>query len=103
MAMNTKFESNKKLLILDIDETLIHACYKPLARTADDVIEDIFVYERPFVRRFLEFCLREFAVAVWTSAQTSYAHSILELLLGNTLPLQFVWCRERCTRRFDVE
>jgi carboxy-terminal domain RNA polymerase II polypeptide A small phosphatase len=40
-------ETDKKLLILDLDETLIHATSKKLSREPDFIVFDYFVYKRP--------------------------------------------------------
>lgn len=94
----------QKLLILDLDETLIYATETPLARRPDFVVGGAYaVYERPAVREFLAWCLANFEVAVWTSATTDYAHAILAQILPPQAELAFVWTRERCTPRYDYE
>jgi RNA polymerase II subunit A small phosphatase-like protein len=93
----------QKLLVLDLDETLIFATEDPLATRPDATVADYYIYNRPFVREFLEFCLAEFDVAVWTSSTEGYAEGVVRHLFGNSPDLQFVWARERCTRRFLYE
>lgn len=92
-----------KLLVLDLDETLIFATEEPLATRPDAIVADYYIYDRPFVREFLEFCLVEFEVAVWTSSTAGYADGVVRHLFGDSPDLQFVWARERCTRRFLYE
>jgi RNA polymerase II subunit A small phosphatase-like protein len=41
-------EKSDKLLILDLDETLIHAIEKELQFSADFTIDKFFVYKRPY-------------------------------------------------------
>lgn len=45
--------SKKKLLILDLDETLFYATEEKLDREPDFVVGQYFVYKRPFVGLFL--------------------------------------------------
>lgn len=92
-----------KLLILDLDETLVYATEKRLSQTEDFRIGPYFVYQRPDLRRFIEFAFDYFKVAVWTSSGTSYANEVVRAIFENLEKLEFVWTRERSTRRFDLD
>ena len=46
-------EKEKLLLILDIDETLVHATRNKLDRKENFKIFDYYVYERPYLLEFL--------------------------------------------------
>jgi RNA polymerase II subunit A small phosphatase-like protein len=92
-----------KILILDLDETLIYAAEQPLERKPDIVVDQYFVYTRPFLEDFLAFCFENFDVAVWTTATKSYAEEILKTILKESQKLRFVWTRDRCTLVFDEE
>lgn len=91
----------KKLLILDIDETLIYASETPLPEKPDARISSFSIYRRPHLMEFLEFCAREFSVAVWTSATADYAKAVIDALFPKAYRLEFVFDRDRCTRRHD--
>lgn len=93
----------RKLLILDLDETLIYATEEKLEREADFIVGQYFVYKRPFLESFLKFCFENFEIAVWTTATKSYAEEILQTVLEENQNLQFLWTRERCTFDFDAE
>ena len=93
----------KKLLILDIDETLIFATESPLTRSPDFVAGHYLVYERPYVREFLKYCSENFEVAVWTTSTEAYAESIIARLFGDKSVLRFIWSRDRCTWVFDED
>ena len=95
--------SEKKLLILDLDETLIFATENKSEREADFTVGQYFVYQRPFLNEFIEFCFEHFEVAIWTTATRSYANDILQTILKTDQKLQFLWTRERCTLSFDEE
>ncbi len=92
-----------KLLILDLDETLIYATEQALARPHDFVVGSYMVYKRPYVEEFIKFCVQHFKVAVWTSSTRSYAEEIVEALFPENYPLEFVFARDRCVRRFNPE
>ena len=93
----------KKLLVLDLDETLIHANEVSIGRKPDFDIGDYIVYKRPGVNEFVEYCFEHFDVAIWTSSNRLYADAIVNFLIPDPSKLQFVWARERCTQRFIAE
>ena len=91
-----------KLLILDLDETLLHAARHPLGRPADIHGGPYHVYKRPHVDSFLEYCFSAFEVAVWTSASPDYAAFMVRHLFPTSSPV-FVWAADRCTQAFDPD
>lgn len=95
--------SERKLLILDLDETLIYGTEEKSEREADFIVGQYFVYKRPFLDECLEFCFENFDVAVWTSSTKNYAAGIVENIFGSKYRTEFLWARERCTMSFDQE
>lgn len=93
----------KKLLVLDIDETLLHATESELSIAHDFKSGQYYVYKRPYVDQFLAYCEAEFKVAIWTSSSAFYADSIVRNLFGDNYPLEFIFSRERCVTKFDYE
>jgi TFIIF-interacting CTD phosphatase-like protein len=93
-----------KLLVLDLDETLVHANDEPkLPRPAEFRVGPYGVLRRPGVEAFLEFALEHFEhVGVWTASTLSYALPVLEHIVVPKR-LTFVWGRERCTYQIDLE
>ena len=89
----------RKLLVFDLDETLIHGC--PGAAGADFSAAGIPVFIRPGAKEFLRKMEDFYDFAVWTSASSDYAAEIVRQLFPH--PPRFVWCRERCVRRFNPE
>lgn len=73
---------NKKLIILDIDECIVHASVDPINEQSnfDIKVDWCFVYKRPFVDEFLRFCSEHFNVAIWTSAGKIHAKMIVDEL-----------------------
>ncbi len=93
----------RKLLILDLDETLIYATDKPLSAHFDFCAAGYYVTSRPHLESFLDFCFDTFAVAVWTSSSRGYANLVVPEIFDTPERLEFVWARERCTRQFFPE
>jgi len=81
----TSFEHivmNRLLLVLDLDETLVHATSPPLGRPCDFMTEEFFVYVRPGLTEFLEGIVNDFEVAVWTSSSEAYARQFTQRAFG---------------------
>lgn len=93
----------KKLLILDLDETLLFASERPLARAADFRVGPYHVYRRPGLAAFLDYCFQWFEVAVWTSSSPLYAQEVVQAVFPDLPRLAFVWASDRCTPAYDLE
>ena len=94
---------DKHLLILDLDETLIYSAETALDRVYDFRVGQFFVYRRPFLTEFLAAAFEWFDVAVWSSANAPYVHTVVGRLFPQPDALRFVWACDRCTQRFDAE
>lgn len=94
--------ADKLLLILDLDETLIHAREEPLGRAADFQVFGYHVYRRPHLERFLRECAADFRLAVWSSASDDYVAEVVKRIVPPELSLEFVWGRSRCTLSLDT-
>lgn len=92
---------SKKLLILDLDETLIHATTEPKDTKWNYDLPPYKVYKRPFLDKFLDEVKKMYQVAVWSSATDDYVAKIVELIFPSDYPLVFVWGRSKCTQQFD--
>lgn len=92
------------LVVLDLDETLIHA-EDGESEVHPDLSPDFYsyghpVYKRPGVHEFVEGVLDEFRIAVWTSAAGDYASVIVDHLFGQRRhELEFLWSRSHCTQK----
>jgi TFIIF-interacting CTD phosphatase-like protein len=89
-------------LILDLDETLVHATPTPLDFEPDFRVGTFGVYRRPYLSDFLNACFALFEVAVWTSAGREYASAVIGHVFGDRR-LKFFWSAERCTLRTNLE
>lgn len=69
----------KKTLILDLDDTLIHASYDKPARGVQYFLikQDIYVWIRPGLKEFLDFCNKKFDLFIFTASPQDYADQII--------------------------
>ncbi len=87
----------RKLLVLDLDETLVFASEEKLDRAPDFEIGGYHIYKRPYLDRFLEFCFERFRVGVWSQSSPDYACGVVERIMASHDRLEFVWGGDRCT------
>lgn len=92
-----------KLLILDLDETLIYSSLTKLSFSEDFKVDQYFVYKRPGIENFLNFISENFNFAVWTSSTSDYADGLVKQLFPDQSVLKFVWARDRCVSKIDIE
>ena len=95
---------NKKTLVLDLDETLVHSGFTPFNCPSDLVIKieqdndvhDIYVLVRPHVEEFLEKMSKRFELVIFTASISNYANPLLNVIdkMGY---VPFRLFREHCT------
>jgi len=95
--------SGKKLLVLDLDETLVHSSFKPIPNPdfiipveIEDQIHKVYVLKRPGVDQFLQRVGPLFEVVVFTASLAKYADPVLDLL-DSTRVVHHRLFREACT------
>ncbi len=85
----------KNLLVLDLDETLIHA-----TETSDKeehfIVGPYVVFKRPRLEHFLNFCNQHFEIGIWTSSTQNYADEIVKEIMPKDIEISFLWARDRC-------
>lgn len=96
-------DTKTKLLILDLDETLIHATKEPVLLNWDFEIEPYKVINRPFLKEFLNQIKKHYRIAVWSSASDDYVKKVVDHIFPKDYPLEFVWGRSKCTQQFDLQ
>lgn len=96
-------KGRRPLLILDLDETLMHAREEGFERAEDFQIGPYLVYKRPYFEAFLQRVQQSFSLAVWTSSGADYAREAVQNLFLEDIQLEFVWTSERCTSRLNLE
>jgi RNA polymerase II subunit A small phosphatase-like protein len=91
------------LVILDLDETLIHSSGRPLDRQHDFVVDCYLVHTRPGLNEFLAGLAAFCDIAIWSSAGADYVDVIVNRIMPAPLLPAFVWSRDRCGRQVDWE
>lgn len=89
-----------KLLVLDLDEPLIHARETPLDHPEDFRVAGYHVYLRPHLADFLARMFERFEVGVWTASGEIYAAQVVERIFPPG-KLAFLWSSKRCTTTRD--
>jgi len=80
---------NTNLLVLDMDETLVHSSgsktdkYDMLVMAGDNLEHEVYVKKRPFVDDFLRACSKFALIFVFTASNQNYADPVLNALDKN--------------------
>lgn len=109
----------KKLLILDMDETLLHTESFRESGYVPEGSYDFkfplggggwsndehwyFTLKRPFLDEFMKYAFDNFKVAIWTAGSSDYASEAISRAGIDKNKLEFFWTRERCTMKYDFE
>ncbi|GEM45992.1 HAD family hydrolase [Deinococcus cellulosilyticus] len=96
--------THRPLIILDLDETLIHSTVsRSRVPNPDFLIDDLRVKIRPHTLDILKVCFDHFDVGVWTSSAWDYAEAVLKAVFPKKYSeqIKFLWSREHCIREFD--
>ena len=103
--------NERKLLILDIDGTMIFAEEK-VQLTHMQIEEQhhfeldegsILVWKRPGIDEFLEWCFEHYDIGIWSASGSEYVHSIITHIMEDHLrsKIKFIWTSTRCTRKYQ--
>lgn len=94
----------RHLLVLDVDETLVHASFTPakpfhvkITINVDGETGDIFVAYRPHLFTFLDAILPLFEVAIFTASQSCYADQLMDAIDPQGRLGRLRLFREHCT------
>lgn len=99
-----KFPKEKKTLILDLDETLVH-CDEDLSKPkqiqipikfAGGEVVDCGVTLRPFAREFVALMSQFFEIVIFTASHSCYANIILNLIDPENRYVNYRLFRESC-------
>lgn len=95
------FSQEKALLILDLDETLIHSDLSLKWSTHDYYIEledstIIPINFRPFLFEFLDFCFENFELIIFTASCSDYADPIIDYIEKDKTYFKYRFYREHC-------
>ncbi|MFM7683655.1 MAG: HAD family hydrolase, partial [Bacteroidota bacterium] len=88
-----------KLLVMDLDETLIHTAYAPIDGAEIKSKRGYFyLYERPGLNEFLYRCSVEYDLAIWSASKADYVRWIIRATLLSDHSFVFVNTRKNCKR-----
>ena len=95
--------TNKKTLILDLDETLVHSSFVPFENNDiilnvdfESVMYNIYVLVRPGAIDFLKKVTKYFEVIIFTASIAKYALPLLDIL-DQEKKIKYRLTREHCT------
>lgn len=90
-----------KLIVFDLDETLVHATEVPLPYAHSFQVASYFVYVRPFASELIKISASRFDVAVWSSSSERYVEAVTAELFGTLVPVKFSWSVSKCVQKVD--
>lgn len=80
-------DMNKKCVVIDLDETLVHSSFKPVSNAdfvvpveIDGIIHQVYVLKRPYVDEFLQKMGELFECVLFTASLAKYADPVADLL-----------------------
>ncbi|EGZ24410.1 hypothetical protein PHYSODRAFT_311407 [Phytophthora sojae] len=97
-------DANKKCLVLDLDETLVHSSFRPTTNPdyiipvdIDGTIHQVYVCKRPGAEEFLVEMSKYYEIVVYTASLSKYADPLLDKLdLENVIKYRLF--REHCVQ-----
>jgi carboxy-terminal domain RNA polymerase II polypeptide A small phosphatase len=95
-------DKSDKLIVFDLDETLIHASENELTLPCDFKFDTYFVYQRPYLQKLLLDISKHFSIGIWSSADDDYVNRIVEQITPPTVEYLMIWGRSKCSVRRDV-
>ena len=102
LAINTSNIKSNNIVVLDLDETLIHSTFiKPneydfsISLDFDGIQYESFVRKRPYCDEFLQYVLNHFEVYFFTASIFQYTIAIISQLIPN-FPQSKILTRQHC-------
>ena len=100
-----KKNSNKKTLVLYLDETLVHSQFEPFDKESDitlridfdNEMHDIYVLIRLGLKEFLQNMGKFFEIVIFTASLAKYADSLLDIIDKDN-NCSYRLFREHCTQ-----
>jgi len=101
---------NKKLLVITVEEVLLVTAsggvkseFKPSYKY-DDGLTTHLIFLRPQLLKFLDYCLSNFRVALWSELSPEFIQDALERLYGEKYDsgmFEFIWDADKCVKPSD--
>lgn len=93
----------RRLVIFDLDETLVHASNSQLEYAPSFEHTPYFIYQRPFLRELLTATKPLYDFAVWSSSSRGYVEAVVEKIFAAEFEVKFAWAVERCVQRVHTQ
>ncbi|KAG1703904.1 hypothetical protein DVH05_006911 [Phytophthora capsici] len=97
-------DANKKCLVLDLDETLVHSSFRPTENPdyiipvdIDGTVHHVYVCRRPSAEEFLVEMAKYFEIVVYTASLSKYADPLLDKLDPEGV-IRYRLYREHCVQ-----
>jgi len=101
--MSDSHDKSEILIVLDLDETLIHATEQQLDLSEDFRVDSYFIYKRPGLNTFLSELHKHYRLAIWSSAGDEYVNEVVKSIQPHDVQFEMVWARSKCTQRRDFD
>lgn len=86
-----------KLIVLDVDETLIHTSKERTKNAIKMDDEELYLNPRPYLNKFLKFVFQNYKVMIWSAGEKTYIEFFVKRFIH---PLGYkpiaVWTRNGC-------
>lgn len=99
---------NKKCLVIDLDETLVHSSFKAVDKCdfivpveIENVVHNVYVLVRPYANEFLVEAAKHYEIVLFTASLAKYADPLLDLLdKEHTIDARLF--RDSCVHRLQL-
>ena len=108
--LNLNINSNKKTLVLDLDETLVHSSTESPFPNRKNIVLNLKIKNLDYkiyaiVRPYLDFFLKEmshyFNLYIFTASMSQYSKALLDIIDKNKLIIK-TFSREYCQYKFGI-
>lgn len=91
----------KPLLVLDLDETLVHTTHEPIKNREHIYLAEFnyYVHQRPFLEYFLHSVADYFDIGIWSSGTDNYVDIVVNRIMPKNIEPIFVFGRSMCQYR----
>lgn len=87
MGASNQNHAGKKLLALDLDETLVHSSFQPVEKSSftitvaiEGVVHNVYVIKRPGCDEFMRKLAEHYELIIYTASLSKYADPLLDIL-----------------------
>lgn len=102
MNCSKENDTNTALIILDMDECLLHATASTLDQISIDYkYQHLNVYFRPHVAKFLTKLHKKYKLAIWSTGTDKYVEHLIKAVTPCDVQYEFVWGRSKCKKVKD--